>query len=132
VTLSQTPSTEPADSSPRTGMNATLGDPWVLGISAGFILLFIALSIYDVNLVSSAVGEAFAWTAKVLGSYFQLLLLLTFVIAIGVAISPAGGAVMGDLDQPEMSTFKWIAIIMCTLLAGVACSLPPASRSITS
>ena len=107
-----------SDTAPRTGMNATLGDPWVLGISAGFILLFIAMSIYDVNLVSSFVGEAFTWTAKVLGSYFQLLLLLTFVIAIGVAISPAGGAIMGDLDQPEMSTFRWIAIIMCTLLAG--------------
>ncbi len=103
---------------PRAGMNATLGDPWVLGISAGFILLFIGMSIADVDLVSTAVGEAFAWTAKYLGSYFQLLLLLTFVIAIAVAISPAGSAVMGDLDKPEMSTFRWVAIIMCTLLAG--------------
>jgi choline-glycine betaine transporter len=25
---------------------------------------------------------------------------------------------MGDLDRPEISTFKWIAMIMCTLLAG--------------
>ena len=103
---------------PQAGMNATLGDPWVLGISAGFILLFIGLSIADVDMVSGMVGDAFAWTAKYLGSYFQLLLLLTFVIAIAVAISPAGGAVMGDLDQPEISTFRWIAIIMCTLLAG--------------
>ena len=103
---------------PQSTRVGTLGDPWVLGISAGFILLFIGLSIADVDLVSTMVGEAFTWTAKYLGSYFQLLLLLTFVIAIGVAISPAGGAVMGDLDQPEMSTFRWVAIIMCTLLAG--------------
>ena len=102
----------------RAGMNATLGDPWVLGISAGFIVLFIAFSIYDVNLVSSAVGAGFTWTAKYLGSYFQLLLLLTFFIALGVAISPAGSAVMGDLAEPEMSTFKWVSIILCTLLAG--------------
>ncbi|MDZ7786632.1 MAG: BCCT family transporter [Halofilum sp. (in: g-proteobacteria)] len=102
----------------RAGMNATLGDPWVLGISAGFIVLFIALSIYDVELVSTAVGTGFTWTAKYLGSYFQLLLLLTFFIALAVAISPAGSAVMGDLAEPEMSTFKWISIILCTLLAG--------------
>ena len=94
------------------------GDPWVLGISAGFILMFIGLSVYDVDLVSQLVGAGFTWTAKYLGAYFQLLLLLTFVIAIAVAISPAGGAVMGDLEEPEMSTFRWVAIIMCTLLAG--------------
>ncbi len=106
------------DEQPRVGMNATLGDPWVLGISAGFIILFIAFSIYDVNLLSSAVSSGFAWTARYLGSYFQLLLVLTFFIALGVCASPAGSAVMGDLDRPEMSTFKWISIILCTLLAG--------------
>ena len=108
-----------ADSIPsQAATKNTLGDPWVLGLSAGFILLFIALSLYDVELVSVAVGDAFAWTAKYLGSYFQLLLLATFAIAMAVAISPAGGAVMGDLDEPEISTFRWLAIIMCTLLAG--------------
>ncbi|MEX0383428.1 BCCT family transporter, partial [Spiribacter sp. 1M153] len=102
---------------PASNIGETFGDPWVLGLSAGFILLFVGLSIFDVDLVSQLVGGGFAWTAKYLGSYFQLLL-LTFVIAIAVAISPAGGAVMGDLDIPEMSTFRWVAIIMCTLLAG--------------
>lgn len=97
---------------------AALGDPWVLGLSAGFILLFVGLSLADIDLVSGWVADAFAWTARYLGSYFQLLLLLTFVIAIAVAVSPAGSAVMGDLDEPEVSTFRWIAMIMCTLLAG--------------
>ncbi len=102
----------------RVGMNATLGDPWVLGISAGFIVLFIALSFYDIDMVSGAVGDGFAWTAQTLGSFFQLLLLLTFFIGMGVAISPAASAKVGGLDVPEMSTFKWLSIIMCTLLAG--------------
>ena len=102
----------------RIGMNATFGDPWVLGISAGFIVLFILFSIYDVNLLSSAVSGGFTWTAKYLGSFFQLILLLTFFIALGVAATPAASAKMGNLDEPEMSTFKWVAIIMCTLLAG--------------
>jgi choline/carnitine/betaine transport len=64
------------------------------------------------------VSSGFTWTAQYLGSFFQLLLLLTFFIALGVCVSPAGSAVMGDLDEPEMSTFKWISIILCTLLAG--------------
>ncbi|WP_250634649.1 BCCT family transporter [Spiribacter curvatus] len=107
---------------PASNIGETFGDPWVLGLSAGFILLFVGLSIFDVDLVSQLVGSGFAWTAKYLGSYFQLLLLLTFVIALGVAISPAGGAVMGDLDKPEMSTFRWLAIIMCPCSPAVACS----------
>lgn len=102
----------------RAGMNAGLGDPWVLGISGGFVLLFVLFSILDVDLLASSVGAGFTWTATYLGSFFQLLLLLTFFIAVGVCISPAGSAVMGDLDKPEMSTFKWISIILCTLLAG--------------
>ncbi|MDX1608781.1 MAG: BCCT family transporter [Halofilum sp. (in: g-proteobacteria)] len=102
----------------RIGMNATLGDPWVLGLSAGFIILFIAMSAYDVDLVAGLVGDGFAWTAQALGSFFQWILLLTFFIGMGVAVSPAASAKVGGLDQPEMSTFKWLAIIMCTLLAG--------------
>ncbi|WP_048305523.1 BCCT family transporter [Halomonas sp. PR-M31] len=94
------------------------GDPVVLGISIGFILAFVALSLYDIDMVASGISEGFAWTAKIFGSYFQLLLLLTFVIAIGVTISPAGNARVGNLDSPEISTFKWLSIIMCTLLAG--------------
>jgi len=102
----------------RAGMNAGLGDPWVLSLSAGFVIAFVALSAYDVDMVSTLVSGGFTWTAKYLGSFFQLILLLTFFIALGVAVSPAASAKMGNLDQPEMSTFKWVSIIMCTLLAG--------------
>lgn len=108
----------PRETDHRIGMNATIGDPWVFGISAGFIVLFVVLSFINVDMVAGAVGTGFAWTAATLGSYFQLLLLLTFFIGIGVALSPAAGAKVGGLDKPEMSTFKWLSIIMCTLLAG--------------
>jgi choline-glycine betaine transporter len=90
----------------------------VLGVSIGFILLFVLLSLYDVEMVANSIGAGFAWTARALGSYFQLLLLLTFFIAIGLAISPASSARIGNVDTPELSTFKWLSIIMCTLLAG--------------
>ncbi|OEY66992.1 BCCT family transporter [Marinobacter sp. X15-166B] len=96
----------------------TLGDPIVLTLSVGFIVLFVALSLFDLDGIASLIGTGFAWTAKVFGSYFQLLLMMTFFIAIGLACTPAARAKIGNLDQPEMSTFKWLAIIMCTLLAG--------------
>lgn len=95
-----------------------LGDPLVLILTIGFIAGFIALSVYDIDIVASGIATGFAWTAKTMGSYFQLLLLLTFFIAIGVAISPNALARIGNLDTPEISTFKWLSMIMCTLLAG--------------
>ncbi|GEN26396.1 glycine/betaine ABC transporter [Halovibrio variabilis] len=96
----------------------SLGDPIVLILSIGFIVAFLALSLYDVALVADNISAGFAWTARALGSYFQLLLLLTFFIAIGLAMTPAAKAKIGNLDAPEMSTFKWLSIILCTLLAG--------------
>ncbi|MBB3330120.1 choline-glycine betaine transporter [Halomonas campaniensis] len=103
---------------PSTGLINRFGDPVVLGLSVGFVVLFVVLSIIDVEGVASAIGDGFAWTAAILGSYFQLLLLLTFFIAMGLAVSPAASAKVGGLDTPELSTFKWLSIIMCTLLAG--------------
>jgi len=96
----------------------SLGDPIVLVLSIGFIVAFLGLSFYNIDRVASSISAGFAWTALVLGSYFQLLLLLTFFIAIGVALTPAAKAKIGNLDAPEMSTFKWLSIILCTLLAG--------------
>ena len=54
------------------------GDPVVLGVSIGFIVVFVAMSLYDIDLVADGISAGFAWTARVLGSFFQLLLLLTF------------------------------------------------------
>ncbi|GAB2779532.1 BCCT family transporter [Halomonas shantousis] len=105
-------------SSPSRTTTSRLGDPVVLGLSIGFVLLFVALSLYDVDMVADAIGAGFAWTARTLGAYFQLLLLLTFFIGMGLAVTPAANARIGNLDSPEMSTFKWLSIIMCTLLAG--------------
>ncbi len=94
------------------------GDPVVLSLTMGFIALFVGLSIYDAAWLAEQIGSGFAWTAKYMGSFFQVLLLATFFIAIGVAISRAGQARIGNLDAPEISTFRWLSMVMCTLLAG--------------
>lgn len=103
---------------PQQAKRSGLGDPIVLTLTVGFIVAFLALSFYDLDGVAGAIGTGFAWTTRVLGSYFQVLLLLTFFIAIGIAMTPAAKARIGNLDAPEMSTFKWLSIILCTLLAG--------------
>src|SRR5690554_1898597 len=84
----------------------------------GFIALFIGLSIYDTAWLTALIGDGFTWTAKYMGSFFQLILLATFFIAIGVALSQAGQVKIGNLDAPEITTFRWLSMVMCTLLAG--------------
>ncbi len=49
---------------------------------------------------------------------WQVLLLATFVVAIGLACSRCGNVRLGDRNGPEYGRFKWIAMIMSTLLAG--------------
>lgn len=90
----------------KTGL-AKFGDPVVLLLSGGFVILFVALSFLNIDAVASSIATGFAWTASVLGSYFQILLLMTFFIAIGLAVSPAASAKIGGLNTPELSTFKW-------------------------
>ena len=90
----------------------------VMWISGGFIALFVALAIFDIELVKSLVNAGFAWSIKYFGAYWQILLLATFFIGLFTAASRAGLVRLGGLDRPEMSNFKWIAVIMCTLLAG--------------
>lgn len=87
-------------------------------LSGGFITLFVVLAIFDIDLVSALVNEGFAWSVEVFGAFWQVLLLLTFLIGLGIAASPAGSYRMGGTDTPDITTFSWVAMIMCTLLAG--------------
>ncbi len=105
-------------------------DPVVLVLTIGFIVLFVGASVVGSDYVASLIGSGFTWTATYLGSFFQLLLLLTFFIAVGTAFSRAGAARVGGLDRPEIGRFRWLSMIMCTLLAGGGVFLPPVSRFI--
>ncbi len=87
-------------------------------LSGGFLLLFVATALFDISLLSSVVNGAFGGATKLFGAYWQVLMLLTFLIALGVAFSCSGKARLGNLSTPDITTFKWVAIIMCTLLAG--------------
>ena len=90
----------------------------VFVISGGFIISFVMLAIVDVDMLSDLVNGAFAFATEYFGAYWQILLLVTFVTAVFIGVSSIGRVRLGGLPEPDMSAFKWVAIIMCTLLAG--------------
>lgn len=90
----------------------------VFGWSGGLVLLFVVAALFNIDMVSKRVNASFGFSCKYFGAYWQVLLLLTFLISIVLACSRYGRIRLGNVDAPEMSTFRWVAIIMCTLLAG--------------
>ena len=96
------------------------GMDWpLLAVSGGFLLCFLAAALVDIDAVSALVGALFAWSTKVFGLYWQILMLATFVISLGIGFSRCGRVRLGGVDRrPDISTFNWIAVIMCALLAG--------------
>ena len=68
--------------------------------------------------VESAINKSFAFSIKYFGAFWQVLLLGTFIVAMCMAFSKYGRVKLGGLEKPEISTAKWLAIIMSTLLAG--------------
>ncbi len=95
------------------------GIDWpVFGWSGGIVLAFVVAALVNIDFVSGMVNKSFGFSCKYFGAYWQVLLLLTFLISIVLACSKYGSIKLGNVDKPEMSTFRWIAIIMCTLLAG--------------
>lgn len=87
-------------------------------ISGGAVLLFAILALWDIELMTRWVNSAFATSTKLFGAYWQVLLLMTFVIGLLLAIGRTGRVRLGAMSAPEMPTYTWLSIIMCTLLAG--------------
>jgi choline-glycine betaine transporter len=87
-------------------------------ITGGFITLFCATAIFDLEGLSGMVDAGFAWSAKWFGLYWQLLLLGTFFMGLVLCVLPGGKAKLGGMDAPEFTNFQWGSMIMCTLLAG--------------
>ncbi|MBP2079937.1 BCCT family transporter [Oceanobacillus polygoni] len=85
--------------------------------SGGFLILFILLSLYDNEMVDSAVNTLFAYSSDLFGAYWQLLLLGNFFIGLGLAISRYGKVKLGKQDKPKYSYFGWVSMILLSLLA---------------
>lgn len=104
---------------PATPVQQEYSADWrVFALSGGPLAVFVLYSLFDLSAVSNATQLAFAWSAATFGAYWQVLLLATFLIGLGIAVSGAGRARLGNTTTVDMSTFRWVSVIMCTLLAG--------------
>ena len=64
---------------------------------------------------------------------WQWMVVLLFLIALILAISPIGKLRLGGAEaKPSLKFFDWCAVLICTLLAGAVCSGRQPNRSITS
>jgi len=63
--------------------------------------------------VTTAFGQAVAW----FGGPWQVLFVLHGLVAVGLALSPWGAARLGP-GRPDQSFVGWVAVLVCTLLAG--------------
>lgn len=117
--MSNATTDEPANASHAPEHFAARSVDWpTFVISGGFMLAFVIFALVDIDQLSALVNKAFLICARAFGAYWQLLLVATFVIGLLVAFSRCGLVRLGNLAKPEIATFKWFSIIMCTLLAG--------------
>lgn len=89
----------------------------VFAVSGGFLILFIILSFIDSEMVGGWINTLFGYSADLFGAYWQLLLFGNFVIGIFLAFSRYGKVRLGNLDKPKYSYYRWVAMILVTLLA---------------
>ncbi|MGC1488783.1 MAG: BCCT family transporter, partial [Albidovulum sp.] len=90
----------------------------LFAVTGGFILLFCAIALFDIDALGAMVDWGFNFSATYFGLYWQLLLLGTFLMGLVLCVLPGGKTVLGGLAKPEFSQFQWGSMIMCTLLAG--------------
>lgn len=98
------------------GLSRSVDMP-VFVLSAGFMAIFVIAALIDLDSLAQWVRSGAHVASATFGGFWQLLMLATFGVAIGIALSGAGHLRLGGTEH-ELSTFKWVAVIMCTLLAG--------------
>lgn len=86
-------------------------------VSGGFLILFVLLSFINNEMVDNAISVLFDYSAEFFGAYWQVLLLMNFLIGLGLAVSKYGKVRLGKQDKPKYSYFGWVSMILVTLLA---------------
>lgn len=98
-------------------MNQKIDWP-VFMVSGGILVLFVISAMIDAEIVSELVDILFGWATAYFGAFWQVLMVMIFAVALGLMVSKYGNIRLGVTDYPETSNFKWIAMIITTLMAG--------------
>lgn len=97
--------------------------PWwrqpPLWIGALPLVLFLILAAADLAAARAFTESGKAISSALLGSLWQWMAVVLFLIVVGLAISPIGRLRLGGVDaRPSLKVFDWCAVLICTLLAG--------------
>src|SRR5690625_3958504 len=68
-------------------------------------------------MVGNWITISFNKAAEFFGAYWQILLLGNFLIGIWLAVSKYGNVRLGKQKKPQYSYYRWVAMILTTLLA---------------
>ena len=98
--------------------NRLLDIKLVPALTIGFISLFLLAAIIDLPRFTTLIQSLFSIAAEQFGYFWQWLMVANFAVALCVAASRYGKTRMGTQSKPTIGTFRWLAMIMCTLLAG--------------
>lgn len=90
----------------------------VFWLSGSFLTLFVILALTSTDSLTAMVNTGFGLATQYFGAYWQVLLLVNFLIGLAIAFGRTGYVRLGGLAKPEIDTFKWLSIVLCTLLAG--------------
>lgn len=82
------------------------------------LVLFVLAALVDLDALSSLVNTLYRWSTRYFGAFWQIFVLLNLAVALYIALGKTGRARLGTALSPEINTFKWFSIILCTLLAG--------------
>jgi len=111
---------------PRRGASLSLGagrsgratDVVAFAGSGGVLLSFLVAGALDLEALEAGIESAKAGVTGTLGLFWQLIAVASFLVSLGLALSPFGRRRLGGADAPDMSYGRWLATILCTLLAG--------------
>jgi choline-glycine betaine transporter len=81
-------------------------------ISGGLLVVFVLLSLINLDAVTAMVNTGFDLSIKYFGAYWQILLFFTFAVGLVLSISRYGNVRLGTLTKPEGSFFQWASIIV--------------------
>lgn len=90
----------------------------VFWLSGSFLTVFVLLALTNTNSLTAMVNAGFGFVTQYFGAFWQVLLLLNFLIGLAIALGRTGYVRLGGLARPDIDTFKWLSIVLCTLLAG--------------
>ena len=90
----------------------------VAACSAGPLLVFGASMLFAPQWTIDAAGAGFNAAGSFAGLPWQVWMVVQFIIGVGLAVSPFGKLQLGGQASPDRSFGAWIALLLCTLLAG--------------